>query len=214
MRGDGGPRAGGEEGKGLLISLSLVSRSRSSSVWTSSTRKSTPFAPPLSERLPRLQGLSLHARAEKKPHSYCCDGVWVQCCTGRSRTSAGSVPSVDAFFSKRGSFSRAKTSAQNFVSSSSFTQQRTHTGPRPDRAQCRPDRRGQERVAQRPVGAQERLGRVHAQVRFSKKRERLIFFQWFRRRRRRCTRRAAAAGSFFFPLSPHDFSLSLSQCSK
>ena len=108
---------------------------------------------------------------------------------------------------------RSKTSALNFQFLPPPFLSKHRTGPRPDRPQCRPDRRGQERVAQRPAGAEERLGRVHAQVRFSEERERerererekhLVFFFFVLDD---ALAEQPAAGTLFFSLSHDLFSL-------
>ena len=148
-----------------------------------------PFDPPFPTSRSSKAFLSAPApRARRSPAAAFESG-----CTfapgGRAR-SARKRASVDAFFSK-------KTVGSKKMPPSLL--QQTHSGPRPDRRQCRPDCRGQEHVAQRPSGAQERLGRLHAQVSGQRKGERegSSFFQWFRRHRRGI-RRAAAAGSSFF----------------
>ena len=87
MRGDGSRRAG-EEGCQIAVEISC-------------RFEMPPSSPPLSKRFPTLQGLSLYASAEITSSSCCSAGGLVQCCTGLSRTSPGSEPSVAGFVRKR-----------------------------------------------------------------------------------------------------------------
>jgi hypothetical protein len=188
------PRAGAKDCSisffffALFVGFFLAVASTRSAI-SSSAGDPRSLRPPLAD-LPKLQGLSLRASAESTPISRCCVRERVHFCTGWSRTERAEASFCRCFFSK-------KTVGSKKMPPSLL--QQTHSGPRPDRRQCRPDCRGQEHVAQRPSGAQERLGRLHAQVSGQRKGERegSSFFQWFRRHRRGI-RRAAAAGSSFF----------------